>query len=210
MIMTINKRVTLVAYLLILISACGKETTKPCRNAAYSFKITSTWSPQRLNYNIADTIHLESVFPKTLVDLQSNQLIDYSGAKSIGGNLIFYKLDSINHTFIPSFDKFFIGAVNGSFNTNTSVPNKIINIVYSETASLYIFRVAIVPLERGIFALAIVDLGSQGIVGKNCTNAGFVNTLTNTDKNLQLFEAAIGRPPVSQYEIDRYFCFRVQ
>jgi hypothetical protein len=87
---------------------------------------------------------------------------------------------------------------------------RIKDILYAELSSVYSFKAEMVAKAKGIYAVYISNLASKGIRGKNCTNAGFSNILTNSNKNINLFEYAMGQPPVSQFEIDRIYCFRVQ
>jgi hypothetical protein len=205
------------AGLLILISqpflysSCRKNGTKPCVNGGYSFRVTSEWSPQREIYSIGDTINLMSVFPKTLTDqINPSLVIDYSNSVGIQGDVTTYYLDTIINQPVAARDSFQLISIIGSFSERPGNRQAGININYFESGTNYQFKGAFVCKKRGIYAFFISNLLSNGLRGKNCTNAGFSNTLINTNKNITLFEYAMGRPPVSQYEIDRIYCFRVQ
>ena len=205
------KKVLLITAMPFFIAAsCNKNDTRPCANGGYAFTVKSEWSPQREVYNIGDTIFLNSTFSKTLLDVIGNFNVDYSNAKSIGGNLFIHEMDSVQHVVLDAVQKFnFIQQV-GIVLNNPQQANRIINVSYFETSATYIFKMGIIPKNKGLFAIFISNLNSQGIIGKNCTNAGFTNTLTNSNKNLNLFQYAMNRPPASQFEIDRIYCFRVQ
>lgn len=205
------KKALLITIMPFFIAAtCNKNDTTPCMNNAYSFAVSSEWGPQREVYNIGDTIFINSSFSKTLTDLTGNYSVNYSNAKSIGGNLSVYEMDSIQYIVINAAPKFnFIQQV-GTILTNTQQPNRIKNIMYLESGSAYSFKLGIIPQNKGLYAIFISNLNSDGIIGKNCTNAGFANTLINSNKNINLFQYAMNRPPASQYEIDRIYCFRVQ
>ncbi len=195
----------------LLSSGCNKDDTKPCWSGGYSFSITSEWMPQKEIYNIADTITLLSTFSKTLTDqINTSLIIDYSNSVGIGGGITIYKLDTILHQPQDAAYEFEYFTVKGSISDSETKPLRIKNILYKELSSEYSLHIRLRPKEKGIYAIYISNLGSQGLLGQNCTNAEFNNILTNTNKNLSLFEYAMGRPPASQYEIDRLYCFRVQ
>lgn len=203
----------LIAAVQILSSAsCNKDGTS-CLSTrtVYSFIVTSEWSPQKEVYNISDAILLTSTFSKSLTDLANPSLtINYSNSTGIGGNITIYKLDTILKQVEDAADKFDYHALKGELKTSDLKPSRIKDTYYEEVPSSYNLIVSITAKEKGIYAIFISDLLSRGISGENCTKANFVNTLTNTNKNVNLFQHAIGRPPASQYEIDRIYCFRVQ
>jgi hypothetical protein len=199
------------ATLIITAFSCNKDkATNPCVVNAYSFAVTSEWIQQREVYSIGDTIFLNSTFQKNLLDLVGNYNVDYSNAKSIGGNVTFYELDSVQHRVLGAVSKFVFSQITGSNESNSQLPNEIKNIFYHESSSAYTYKIGVIPKSKGLFAFFISNLNSQGILGKNCTNASFVNALSNTNKNINLFQYAMNRPPASQFEIDRIYCFRVQ
>lgn len=209
-IINLKKALLITAMPFFIAATCNKNDTTPCMNTAYSFAVTSEWSLQREVYNIGDTIFINSSFSKILTDLIGNFSVNYSNAKSIGGNLFIHEMDSIQHIVLDAVPKFnFIQQV-GIASNNTQQPNRTKDIMYLESSSAYSFKMGIIPQKKGLYAIFISNLNSDGIIGKNCTNAGFANTLTNSNKNINLFQYAMNRPPASQYEMDRIYCFRVQ
>ena len=194
----------------ILGAGCRKAST-PCVFGGYNFAVTSEWRPQKEIYNVGDTIFLTSTFPKILSDLVNPSLtIDYSNSTGIGGSIAFYELDTIQSKVLGAVSKLEFVPIIGLIANGNIVPAEQKSITYKETSTSYQFNLKIVLKSKGIYAFYISNLLSRGINGKNCTNAGFTNTLTNTNKNLNLFQYAMNRPPASQYEIDRIYCFRVQ
>ena len=197
---------------LIIGSSCRKNGTS-CNStqAAYSFRVTSEWSPQKVVYSIGDTITLFSSFPKTLQNfLGTSSLIDFGNSTGIGGSHAFYELDSNQNIVKGALMKLEFFPVVGDVRPGVNVPDKQKSISYQELPNAYQFKLKIVLRSKGIYAFFISDLASSGINGKNCTQAGFTNTVSNTDKNLNLFQYAMNRPPASQFETERIFCFRVQ
>lgn len=197
--------------LLILALTCNKNSTTPCVFGGYSFNATSEWRPQKEIYNVGDTIFLSSTFPKMLTDLVNPSLtIDYSNSVGIGGNLTIYRLDTVLHEVSDAALEFNFYATVGKLFSSDTKQSRIKDIYYDELTSEYSFKVNVVSKQKGLFAIFISNLLSRGLRGKNCTNAGFSNTLTNTNKNLNLFQYAMGRLLASQFEVDRIYCFRVQ
>jgi hypothetical protein len=200
----------IIAIQFLLSSGCNKEGTRPCINSGYIFSINSEWSPQNEVYNVGDTLYLISSFPKLLTNQVTSNIIDYSDATEIGGSYVFYELDTTLRQVKGAIQKFDFFPSKGTIQNGIIVPNEQKLVAYAELANNYSFNCKIVTKAKGIYAFFISNLSCNGLRGKNCTNAGFTNTLTNTNKHISLFEYAIGRPPASQYEVDRIYCFRVQ
>jgi hypothetical protein len=193
----------------LMASGCNKDSSKPCALVTpYSFNVTSEFSPQKEVYNIGDTIYLNSTFPKTLTNLISNQQVDYSNSIGIGGTIAFTYLDTLNKKFIESFSKFEIIPLKGTYSQTTNVSETGINNKYYEDIN-YEFKIAVKTRQKGIFWINYTDLISKGLVGKNCTNAGFSMTVKNTNKNFNLFQYAMGYTPDALLQKSIY-CFRVQ
>ena len=195
----------------LLSSSCNKNGTSPCVNGGYSIAINSEWSPQNQVYSIGDSICLNSNFSKTIADLiNPTSQIDYSNSVGIGGNLTIYSLDTVNHVPLGGISKFNFVVGSGNISPGTIVPEEVINILYAELPNSYSFSLNVIARQKGIFVFFVSDLSSNGLRGKNCTNAGFINTLSNTERGVGLFEYAMARPPASQFEIERMYCFRVE
>jgi hypothetical protein len=193
----------------LMASGCNKDSTRPCPfGTSYSFNVTSEFAPQKEVYNVGDTIFLTSTFSKTLTSLISNQQVDYSNSTGIGGTFTFSNLDTINKTVQDALNKFQVFDVIGTTAIITNIPNSGKVITFNET-NLYQFKVGVILKNKGIFQLAVSDLSSNGLRGKDCTNAGFNMTVTNTNKNLNLFQYALGYTPDALLQKSIY-CFRVQ
>lgn len=194
----------------LLASGCGKNSTKPCSNTSYSFSVTSEWSPQQEVYYRGDTIYLNSTFSNSLLDAISGNTINYANSVGIGGAAAFFELDTVAHQPIGSTSKFDFYSEIGTIGNEVTIPSQSKSIFYKELSSTYALKIKIVAKQKGIYAFFIPDLKSAGLIGKNCSNGSFVNILTNTTRGLNLFQYAMNRPPASQFEIDRIYCFRVQ
>jgi hypothetical protein len=67
---------------------------------------------------------------KTLLNLVSNQQVDYSNSVGIGGTVNFLVMDTITHNFIDSNSRFKLIQNVGSFITIANLPEKGINSNY--------------------------------------------------------------------------------
>ena len=203
------KLMTLVSMSLIFFGAkCKKDSSKPCNNSAYSFTITSQLGNEKSVYNINDTIIINSVIPKAIVDKQSNNSIDYSNNLGIGGSFSFIKIDSINHSIDKAIDSFAIITEKGITSINST---KYLLVTYDKTSSNFLIRIKIIPKKIGSYYFGVNDLYCQGIIGKDCTNANFSNKIVANDKNLSILSnAQVSGVILDPYLTDRIFCFRVQ
>jgi hypothetical protein len=194
----------------LLSSSCNKDdTTKPCvRVSPYSFAVTSEFTPQRAICNVGDTIFLISTFPKTLTNLINNQLVDYSNSVAIGGTISFIYMDSVQKVVTDSYSKFKTIPLEGATLPITNVPEKGVNSHYAENVE-YRFKIGIIPLQKGIYLIGVNNLTSAGLRGKDCTDAGFSMTVSNTDKHFDLFQYALGYAADGLLMKNAY-CFRVQ
>ena len=57
-----------------------------------------------------------------------------------------------------------------------------------ESGSNYQFKGGVICKKKGLFAISVDNLLSIGLRGKNCTNAGFNMTVTNTEKQIALYQ----------------------
>lgn len=196
---------------LLLSSGCNKDGTRPCFRAPYSFAVTCNYSPEKEIYNIGDTIFIESIFQKTLISLLNiSTVVDYSNSTGIGGGIGFGYMDTMNRKAIPARDSFELLPIVGTFSELPNIQNQSININFIETAQDYRFKAAIICKKKGIYGLGVADLYSNGIRGKNCTNAGFVITVTNPNKHLYLHQYALGVDPNDPMLQRTGYDFRVQ
>lgn len=199
------------AILFLSGSSCNKNGSKPCRNETYSFEVTSMFSLQKEIYNIGDTIYLTSTFPKKITDLISNQQVDYSNSLGVSGSISTSILDTVNKQVQYALDKFIIVDITGNSSQpqNQNILNAGKNVFYFESSNTYELKIGFILRQKGVYMIGVDNLGSQGLRGKNCTNAGFNMTVTNTNKNLHLFQNALGYSPDALLAKSIY-CFRVQ
>ena len=189
-------------------SSCNKDSSRPCRYATYSFNVTSEFSPQKEIYNIGDTIFLISSIPKLLLNLISNQHVDYSNSVGIGGDIGIALPDSLSRENKPAKDSFEYVSITGKFVTRPINQNQGINNEYFESMN-YSFRGGIICKKKGVYAISVDNLISPGLRGVNCTNASFNMIVTNSNKQINLYQSILGIT-LDQYSIEKIYCFRVQ
>lgn len=198
----------LLVALTTLSARCNKETTRPCYSAApYAFDVTSEWTPQKEVYHIGDTIYLNMSFPKTLTDLLSSKEVSYQDAVGISGPILTGQLDS--QEIIPAMSNFDYIPVTGTFQNIKNTPEIGKVIFVDEQFTSYKFKVAILLKTKGIYLFYVSDLRSEGLKGKDCTNAVFNMLVTNSDKHISLFQQALNQIPDSVQQRTMY-CFKVE
>lgn len=189
--------------------SCNKNGSKPCTMVTpYSFSVTSEFLPQKEIYNIGDTIFLNSSIPKLLLNVISNQQVDYSNSVGIGGDIGIAFPDSLSRQNKPAKDSFEYVSITGKFIPRPINQNQGVNNEYFESTN-YNFRGGIICKKRGVYAISVDNLVSRGLRGENCTNASFNMTVTNSNKHINLYQSILGIT-LDQYSIDKIYCFRVQ
>lgn len=199
--------ITAVQY--ILAASCNKDSPRQCRGG-YVFPATSEWSPQQETYRIGDTLYLTSTIPKLLTDqINTSIVIDYNNSVGIGGDLSIRFLDSIARTASPGKDSFEFVSFVGTFQERTFNKESGINMLYFENFTYYQFKGAVICKKKGVYGIGVGNLISGGLRGQNCSNANFEMTVTNTQKNLSIWENALNITIDNDGE-RKGFAFRVQ
>ena len=176
----------------------------------YSFEATSEWSPQRRICGVGDTLYLTSTIPKTLTDgINTSIVVDFSNSVAIGGGIGMGYVDTVQRIPVPGRSKFSFFAIMGTIGERAVAADQGPAFTYAEQPTSYVFKCGIICKERGIYVFSVSDLKSPGIRGKDCTNADFSITLTNSEKNLDLYEVATGIILDADGR-KRGFAFRVQ
>ncbi len=191
-------------------NSCKKEGgTKPCINSNYEFNVTSDFSPQKEIYNIGDTIYFTSTFPRQLINVLSQQQVDYSNSVGIKGSINFLILDTTQQILSKANSKFEAISSIGIFLPSATIIEQDKLGIYIVESLNYQFKIGIKLREKGLYCIGALNLGSNGLNGQNCTNATFDMTVTNSNKNINLFQYALGYLPDALLQKSIY-CFRVQ
>lgn len=204
------KIISVSIIILLLYSSCCKDCTKPCLRGGYAFKAEGSFSPEQDSYKVGDTLYFISVIPKIQQDqINPSITVDYTNSTGIAGNMGFFEFDTTLRKINLSALKFSCFSVTGSVSPIAADNNRGKNYFYLESSATYEVKIGIKPLQKGIFAISVISPSSNGLRGKDCTNAGFEMTVKNTDKNIDLWQYSLGTLPDIQQEKTIY-CFRVQ
>ncbi len=190
-------------------SSCKKDSSKPCLNITpFSFNVASNIAPESETYKMGDTLFLNSKIPFAISNNMTNEQVNYENNTGISGSLTFAYFDTSAHLLKASFDKFQIVPYIGNYTPINNTPNNGINCSFVEENRNFQFKIGIIPKQKGIYSLAFNDLSSRGLKNKDCTNANFIMTITNSNKNFNLFQYGLGYPP-DAYLQQHIYCFRV-
>ncbi len=189
-------------------NSCNKDRTIPCRNGGYNFNVDAVVSPEKDIYNLGDTIFITTKFDKNLTDRNNSTSINYTNSLGIYCNFNTLEMDTIQHIGKAALNKFNVSAFKGEISPSANTPNLGVSVKYAEDAQFYEVSLRITFNQKGLFYFGLTDPASQGIRGKNCTNAAFNMTVTNPNKHLDLFQYGIGYAP-DAYLAQHIYCFRV-
>jgi hypothetical protein len=164
--------VMLMLAFLVQQSSCNKN----CVETTYSFELPIKAHPNLDSINIGDTVWLEINEPTTLKNFDG-RLINYSSAENLGSVVAFQKIDSINKTFIESVEKFNYKLEKGNELRRTSLD---IEYGFIESNNQFVFKLAIVPKETGVFRLSVGSSNNTYTKQDKCTKANFIINFKET------------------------------
>jgi hypothetical protein len=175
-----------VAILLLIALATIFATCKKrfgCKETVYNFEMGAKAHPDRDSIHIGDTIWLEVNVPTIFEDITSGKTIDYSGAENLGSAIGFGQLkkDSV----IPAaslFDYFLFKGISVN-NPNTA---QIREYLFIEENNNYLFKLAVIPKEAGIFGIGFSNAANVYRRSDKCTKALFVINFENTKQHFYL------------------------
>ncbi|MDX2306402.1 MAG: hypothetical protein NW226_26570 [Microscillaceae bacterium] len=195
-------------FIVIAISNTG--CPDKCINPEYHFEVEASIKPDNEAIKIGDTIFVESHFSESLLDVETNMIIEYSNAKKIGSNIGFTNLDFYGNLNYNSILDFSYVSISGQIYNSKDIPlpNQVNQLTYEYANNEYKLKIGIIPRKKGIYLLGLgngLSLGRKNT--KECDQASFSITLSNTDQHLYLFEDVYGN--LSEYDRQRSYCFRV-
>lgn len=192
------RKINSIAFLLLLSmlsiqSQCKKRFG--CAENLYSFNLGVKAIPDNDSLLIGDTIWFEIDEPITLKDAQTERMINYSGAVNLGSAIAFQAFSSEFGQFtIEAAKKFAIIVIEGKETGNTN-PSLYHEFLFSEINSRYIFRLGIMPLEKGIFRIGFGNAANVYRTNDNCTKASFNLNFKETDQHFYFFPGGSGTIP---------------
>ncbi len=153
-------------------SSCNKN----CVETKYSFNLPIKAYPNLDSINIGDTLWLEINEPTTLLSLNGN-MVNYSGVANLGSVISYQKMDTVNKTFIQSTEKFNYIPAEGKVLNRT---NLYIEYNFAETNNKFLFKLGIIPKEKGIYRLAVGSSNNTYRENDKCTKANFIINFKET------------------------------
>lgn len=157
-----------------------------CSGSVYSFALGLKAYPDQDSLHIGDTIWLEVDALTTLTDLQTGQEIDYSGAANLGSAIAFQALSRETGQFtIDAVEKFNFILIYGREIGNRS-PSLYKGYNFAEVNGRYVFKLGLIPKEKGIFGLIFSNADNVYRKTDNCTKASFGLTFKNTNQHYYL------------------------
>ena len=166
---------------------CNKKIG--CAENVYSFELDIKAYPDKDSINVGDTIWLEVNSPTTLKDFRSGSMVDYSGAKNLGTAIGIAELISVNVTNTEGNSFFKYNIVTGT-ELPRSDSNRFREFNFAEVNQKYQFKLALIPLKKGIFKLFISNAANVYRKNDGCTKAGFGISFKDTDQHFYFNEVS--------------------
>lgn len=192
-------------------ATCSKERIN-CKLTVYSFEGHYKAYPDQESLHVNDTIWLELEVPTRLLNKETNQMVDYTGAENFGTAISYIELkggDILNSNSLPAANSFDNVLKKGVQLTPIN-PQYTRAFQFVEEAGSYRFKVGIVPKKKGLFAIAPGNAENVYTRSNQCDKAGFDLTFTDTEQHMYLLEQS--RPGYTPSELERThtFCFKVE
>jgi hypothetical protein len=190
---------------------CPKE----CINVTHSFTGKFSYSPEKKQYLIGDTLWLESTFScKSQLNSETGKIEEFCGAKNLGTTL---GITSLVHSGLggeqDAVDSFtFINIKGRIYSEGTDAQKKFVKqIRFEQIDTNYAFRCGIIPLKKGVYYLGIgnainVNRGNS----KDCEKAAYSFTVGNLNNNIDIYFTYKGNNQISDYERPRGYWFEVK
>ncbi len=181
---------------------------KPCNLPNYTFLVNDHFTPEKDSIQIGDTLWLTCAISKTLVDINSQEKVNFPDAQNLGTNLIISDISKFNLQR-GAVDSFAYVQIRGNIYTDqTSNPHGAKQIGFEEDANYYLLEVGLVAIKMGTYILTVPDnpyVFRKGMT--KCGTASFQILNSNTNKHLYLFENIWGQ--LSEYDSTHSYCFKV-
>jgi len=190
----INTSLFLVLLSVTCIYATCRKHPLDCSRTVANFELGIKAYPNLDSIHLNDTIWVEVDEPTVLTDISTGKSIDYSGASNLGSAIWFEKVSPTTGQFITGVvDRFNFFLVKGINVTNTA-PDIYKEYFFAEENGRYVFKVGVIPKEKGIFGLVFSNASSVIRKNDNCTKASFVLNFKNTNQHYYLNPNYTGGP----------------
>ena len=167
---------------LFLMKFTCKKLEIDCTQVKYNFQLPVKAYPNKDSINIGDTLWLEINEPITFKNTDSS-LINYGGAENLGSAVGFQLYNPVTKDWIDAVNKFAFYLIKG---TELKVTSLDIEYRFSEQNNMYVFKLGVVPKQKGLFRLVFSNSGNTYRKSDKCTKANFTINFKETNHNRHL------------------------
>ncbi len=166
--------------------SCKKAFGLDCAEVKYGFELPVKAFPNNDSISIGDTIWLQINESTSFKDVQSGQIIDYSGAENLGTVLSFGNYDSsLNSWTNENPNNFKLVLMNGNGVLVNQTPISI-EYLFTEKDKRYMFLLAVIPKGKGLFSLLFSNSNNTYRKSDKCTKANFMINFKDTNQHYPL------------------------
>ncbi len=169
--------------LISLYARCTKESIG-CANTVYTFETGVKVYPDKSDFNVGDTLWLDLNIPTSETDIGTGKIIDYSGAANLGTTIGFSKIVT-KDSFVTAANFFDYLVISGKLVPNQNVA-QIREFNFAEQTARYIFRIGIIPKQKGVFGLGISNAANVYRSSDYCTKASFLISIVHSQQHFYL------------------------
>jgi len=192
----------LIAFFSTIFFTCKKSS---CVNRGYSFSIGIKAYPDYDSIDIGDTIFLNLKEPVSLQELNSGNIINYTGAKNLGSVM------GIGEMLGSGNERYAIGDFHYQLTKGIEVqsidPNRFKEYLFTEENGFYLFKLAIIPQKIGIYRLGLSNAANVYTAENPCDRSGFMINFKQTNQHLYFNQWNFGVTPALPNGV---YCFKVK
>lgn len=172
----------LISLLLFTKAGCNKMPLD-CANVKYSFQLPVKAYPDKDTVNVGDTIWLEINESTNFINSQSGETIDYSGVGNLGSAIGFSYRDTVLKQWVDAASRFHFLLIKGRELKKTPLD---IEYSFAEEAGRYLFKLGVIPIEKGLHSLLFNNSNNTYRNSDKCTKANFIINFKNTNQHYYL------------------------
>jgi hypothetical protein len=163
--------------------SCNKTLGLDCAQVKYSFELPVKGFPDKGSILIGDTIWLEINETTNFKNGQNGEMVDYSGASNLGSAIGFSYRDTVLKQWVDAVSRFKFSLQKG---TELKVTPLDIQYRFSEENGRYIFKLGVIPKEKGLHSLLFSSSNNTYRNSDKCTKANFIINFKNTNQHYYL------------------------
>lgn len=181
----------LILFVFLQNCTCKKGLGIDCSNNIYRFKINILITPTTDTVNIGDTIWMRMNNTVNLLDINTGNTINFSGAANLGSVLNIRTLSGQNEFTTEAINKFNYHVKEGALIRMT---NDIAEYNFSEKNNQFLFNLGVIAKEKGTFRILFSNAANVYRNSDKCTKATFIINVGNVNRNPYLNPFYTGGP----------------